>query len=105
MRPCWPSHAVKENHTATPSSWRRVNGVEVMIQQWRRRAAKIGFMHWPRQHESQGPARILQDACNTAFCHLLRETQRLLSRPAVDLGQHAHIREDERFPGSSEVDA
>ena len=22
-----------------------------------------------------------------------------------DLGQHAHIREDERFPGSSEVDA
>ena len=45
------------------------------------------------------------DARNTAFCHLLRETQRLLSRPAVDLGQHAHIREDERFPGSSEVDA
>jgi len=33
-RPCWLERAVID-HNATPSSWRRVDGVEVMIQQSR----------------------------------------------------------------------
>ena len=39
-RPCWLERAAID-HNATPSSWRRVDGVEVMIQPWRRRAATI----------------------------------------------------------------
>jgi hypothetical protein len=37
-QPCWPRRAVID-HTATQSSCSLVDGVEAMIQQWRRRAA------------------------------------------------------------------
>ena len=35
-QPCWLNRAARD-HTATPSSWRRVDGVEAMIPQGRRR--------------------------------------------------------------------
>ena len=45
--PCWLNRSVRD-HAATPSSWRRDDGVEAMIQPWPSRAATICFMHTGR---------------------------------------------------------
>ena len=39
-QPCWLERVVID-HNTTPSSWRRVDGVEVMIEPWWRRVATI----------------------------------------------------------------
>ena len=38
--PSWLNQAVRD-HNAAPSSWRRVGGVEVMIEPWRRCVATV----------------------------------------------------------------